>query len=251
MSPFRPNSHVYPCHEINRFHSKLPQQKSACTSPLAHICHMNTHVIFRDLSTLIIFGGQSRWPYGLKLRSEVASLLGSRVRIPLRAWIFVSCVCCVLCRWRPLGQADHSSRGVLPDARVCLIECHLETSTRRWSRRELGCCATGRNHKIIHYACMISDFRRHVYEICVVLGYYVALSRSSVPTFRDLPSLRFVVPKRRYRTTTQRCVITRKREDLLIREFSPAFCYFLALRQKCLPQHPVLEHHQHFYIILI
>jgi len=26
-------------------------------------------------------------------------MLRSRVRIPLRAWMFVSCVCCALCRW--------------------------------------------------------------------------------------------------------------------------------------------------------
>jgi hypothetical protein len=38
------------------------------------------------------------WPFGLK-RSYVASLLlGLRVRIPLRAWMFVSCGRCVLCR---------------------------------------------------------------------------------------------------------------------------------------------------------
>jgi hypothetical protein len=31
----------------------------------------------------------------------------------------------------------------------------------------------------------ISGFRRHVDEICALLGYYAALSSSSVPTFRD------------------------------------------------------------------
>jgi hypothetical protein len=38
-----------------------------------------------------------RWPCGLKRRYEAASLLGSRVRIPPRARIFVSCVCHALC----------------------------------------------------------------------------------------------------------------------------------------------------------
>ena len=33
----------------------------------------------------------------LWLISTAAKLLGSRVRIPLTAWIFVSCVCCMLC----------------------------------------------------------------------------------------------------------------------------------------------------------
>jgi hypothetical protein len=40
----------------------------------------------------------SRWPCGLKRRYEAGWLLGSRVRIPPRARIFVSCVCYELCR---------------------------------------------------------------------------------------------------------------------------------------------------------
>jgi hypothetical protein len=36
-----------------------------------------------------------RWPYGLRRRSAVSLLPESRVRIPLRAWMFVSCSCCV------------------------------------------------------------------------------------------------------------------------------------------------------------
>jgi hypothetical protein len=41
---------------------------------------------------------RSQWPRGLKRRSAAAWLLGSRLRIPLGAWTFVSCVymlCCV------------------------------------------------------------------------------------------------------------------------------------------------------------
>jgi hypothetical protein len=41
-------------------------------------------------------GGQrvcrSWWPRGLRRRSEAAWLLGSRARIPLWVWMFVSCV---------------------------------------------------------------------------------------------------------------------------------------------------------------
>jgi hypothetical protein len=37
-------------------------------------------------------------PCRLSLRSPAARLLGLRVQIPLRAWMFVSCVCCVLRR---------------------------------------------------------------------------------------------------------------------------------------------------------
>jgi hypothetical protein len=40
-----------------------------------------------------------KWYYARQwLSSTAAKLLGSRVRIPLMAWMFVSCVCCVLCR---------------------------------------------------------------------------------------------------------------------------------------------------------
>jgi hypothetical protein len=36
---------------------------------------------------------RSQWPRGPRLRSEAERLLGSRVRIPPGAWIFVSCEC--------------------------------------------------------------------------------------------------------------------------------------------------------------
>jgi hypothetical protein len=51
-----------------------------------------------------------------------ALLLGSRVRIPLRAWVFVSCVYVLLpCVSRGLCEgADHSSRGVLPYVPNCV-----------------------------------------------------------------------------------------------------------------------------------
>jgi hypothetical protein len=38
---------------------------------------------------------RSHWPCGPRRRSATARLLGSRVRIPLRVSMFVSCVCCV------------------------------------------------------------------------------------------------------------------------------------------------------------
>jgi hypothetical protein len=51
--------------------------------------------------------------------SEAARLLGLWVRIPLSTWMLVSCVCCVVCRQRPLRRADQSSRGILPST-VCI-----------------------------------------------------------------------------------------------------------------------------------
>jgi hypothetical protein len=38
------------------------------------------------------FTNRSQWPRGLRRRSAAAWFLGSQVRIPLLAWIFVSCV---------------------------------------------------------------------------------------------------------------------------------------------------------------
>jgi hypothetical protein len=38
----------------------------------------------------------SQWPCGLRSRSSAARLLQSWVRIPLGAWMFVYCECCVL-----------------------------------------------------------------------------------------------------------------------------------------------------------
>jgi hypothetical protein len=45
----------------------------------------------------------------------------------------VHILCCVLCRWQPLEQADCSFRGVLPDV------CELGTSTMRWHHSTRKC----------------------------------------------------------------------------------------------------------------
>jgi hypothetical protein len=39
-------------------------------------------------------------------------------------------------------------------------------------------------------SCVISSFRREVYEICALLGYYAAYSGNSLPTFQDNLSIR-------------------------------------------------------------
>jgi hypothetical protein len=50
------------------------------------------------IQLLVIKLCRSRRPCCLRCRCEAGRLLGSRFRIPLRAWMFVSCVCCVSCR---------------------------------------------------------------------------------------------------------------------------------------------------------
>jgi hypothetical protein len=44
-----------------------------------------------------------------------------RIRIPMWAWMFVSCICCELCSLRCLRRADASSRGILPSG--CVPAC--------------------------------------------------------------------------------------------------------------------------------
>jgi len=73
-------------------------------------------------------------PVALRFKSVVSRLLGSRIRFPLGAWMFVFCVGCVFCGLWTLRQADHSLRGVL----LCVFVsvCDLETSTMRRPRFE-------------------------------------------------------------------------------------------------------------------
>ena len=64
---------------------------------------------------------------------------------------------------------------------------------------------------------VISGFRREVPENCALLRYYAASSGNFLQTFRDnlfVPVLR-VVPKYRYQITTNRCLITHRRADLI------------------------------------
>jgi hypothetical protein len=55
----------------------------------------------------------------LRRRSAAAVLQRLRVRLLLRAWMFVPCVCCVV----PLQSADHWFRGVLAAMCVCVCVC--------------------------------------------------------------------------------------------------------------------------------
>jgi hypothetical protein len=87
----------------------------------------------------------SRWPRNLRRWSETTWFVGPRVQIPLRAWIFVPCLCCVVCGFATswsLVQRSHI-RCVF----VCLIVCDLETSKIKRPRPEMGCCATEQNKR--------------------------------------------------------------------------------------------------------
>jgi hypothetical protein len=63
-----------------------------------------------------------QWPRGLRRRSAAAWLLGSRVRMPLGAWMFVCCV--VLCRQRGLcdGLITRPEESYRVSMCVCVIK---------------------------------------------------------------------------------------------------------------------------------
>jgi hypothetical protein len=57
---------------------------------------------------------RSQWPRGLRHElSSLARTLGSCVRIPLKAWMYVFCVCVFLCISRGLATGWSPVRGVL------------------------------------------------------------------------------------------------------------------------------------------
>ena len=59
------------------------------------------------------FTSRSPWPRLLRRRSASNRLLGLRVRITLGAWMFFSCECCALYRYKSLRRAEF----------ICVIEC--------------------------------------------------------------------------------------------------------------------------------
>jgi len=81
---------------FKHLHTLLP-----CTCPprlasLNRTTRFHTVCIKAAISACKAIFSRSQQPRGLKLRSTAARLLRSWVRIPLRAWKFVCCECCVL-----------------------------------------------------------------------------------------------------------------------------------------------------------
>ena len=86
---------------------------------------------------------RSQWPRGLRCSSAAARLLRLWVRIPLGAWIFVCCECCVL-----LGRGICDELFPRPEESYqlwCVIVCDLETSRRGRPWPALGRSATIKN----------------------------------------------------------------------------------------------------------
>ena len=84
---------------------------------------------------------RSQWQHCLRRRSAAARLLRSWVRIPLGAWMFVCCECCVL---SGRGLCDGLITRPEESYRLwCVVVCDLRTSRMRRPWPELGCSATG------------------------------------------------------------------------------------------------------------
>jgi hypothetical protein len=82
------------------------------------------------LLPLYHFVGGSQLPCGLRSVSAATRLLGSRVRIPPKAWMSVSYVCCVgsgFCDWLITRQGESYRL------------CDLETATTERSRPQIHC----------------------------------------------------------------------------------------------------------------
>jgi len=124
----------------DRFRSSY--EVTYCVKPSMHYLLLTytvyafTVLVFRDVSAFICL---FQWPRSLRRRSVAARLPRLWVRIPLGAWIFVCCECCVL-----------SGRGLCDELITrpeesyqlwCVVEYDLETSWMRRSWPIGGCSA--------------------------------------------------------------------------------------------------------------
>jgi hypothetical protein len=81
-----------------------------------YCCHVTDRVWIRQWATQNLQrAGRRPMPEALPSKAYVCSrsLAGAGDRILLRAWMFVCCICWVLCKQRPLRRADHSFKEVL------------------------------------------------------------------------------------------------------------------------------------------
>ena len=98
------------------------------------------HLTTLDLIFLTFVQCQSRWPCCLMRKSAASGLRVSPVPIPMKAWLFISCVCCVFCKQLPMRQADQTFRGVPPD--VWVLFCVIHKPQNKRPRHDFGCSAT-------------------------------------------------------------------------------------------------------------
>jgi hypothetical protein len=101
--------------------------------------------------------GRTRCPCSLRRWSAAGSSLGSRVRIPLRSWMFITCVCCV-------GSSD-CDELVTHSEGTYVIWTHL-TAVSKVKIRYVGCYPYSTNRSSL--------------PCCYVVQSYVIIDRVSV-----------------------------------------------------------------------
>jgi len=90
---------------------------------------------------------RSLWPHNLRRKFAAARLLRLLFRIPLRAWMYVCCDCCVL---SGRGLCDGMITRPEESYRLwCVVVCGLETScmSRPWPNG--GCCARKKSLQLL------------------------------------------------------------------------------------------------------
>ena len=98
---------------------------------------------------------RSHWPSCLRSGSAAAHLLRLSVRIPMGAWMFVSCECCVLS-----GRGLCDELITRPEESYLLwyfVVCDLETSWMRRPWPALGRSATGKE-KCVSFVISFKDW---------------------------------------------------------------------------------------------
>jgi hypothetical protein len=108
-------------------------------------------ILLSQISFLKVLKSQSQWPNGLRRGSTAACLLGSRIRIPLGAWMFVSRECCVF-----VGRGLCDGSIPRPEESYWtwrVIVCDLQTSSIRRPWPALGCCA--RKKSLMRNTCSV------------------------------------------------------------------------------------------------
>jgi hypothetical protein len=84
---------------------------------------------------------RSQWPRGIRRMSAAAWLLGSRVRIPLRALMVVTCVSMLSCVGKSLCSGLIAWPDKFYDSSNCVIEKHYNPQYRRGQGSNVGCSA--------------------------------------------------------------------------------------------------------------
>ena len=129
------------------FRTTIPTSLRCTTTlpfnPQIHIYGPGTKIM------IYIYICPSQWPRGLRHRSAAARLLRSWVWIPMGAWMFVCCECCVL--W---GRGLCDELITRPEESYWLwgVVCDLETSRMRRPWPALGRSATAKKKYV--YICV-------------------------------------------------------------------------------------------------